>query len=78
MDVIFRTADALRDAALGTNDAAEIVVQTIGYVRRDPRLAVLGGEDDVKQELRIGARQVAPLSARRMPPPRLGGRKDTG
>lgn len=58
MDVILDAADVVEDALLGADDAADVWIETLSNVVRDPRSAAFGGEDDVKEKLRIGAGHV--------------------
>src|SRR5690606_7133317 len=45
--------DVVQHAFLGADDAADVGVQAIRHILRDPPAAAFRREDDVKQELRI-------------------------
>jgi hypothetical protein len=47
VDVVFDAADVVKRAPLGPDDTAHIGIQTFNDFGLDPRLAVLGREDNV-------------------------------
>jgi hypothetical protein len=51
VDVILDSADVAERAFRCADDSAEVSVRPIGDILRDPRLAALGGKDDVEEGL---------------------------
>ena len=51
MHMIRNAPDVIEHALLGPDDAAHVRIQSLRNLRHDPRITMLGAEDDVEQEL---------------------------
>ena len=54
VNMIVHPTDGMRDPTLGAHDAAKIFMQTRAQTRREPRLPVLGAEDEMVMQGEMG------------------------
>lgn len=54
MNMVVDAADFQKDAALATDDAADVAIEFVLKIGRDERQAAFGAEDDVIEEICMG------------------------
>ena len=57
MNMVVNTSNLQQFSILSSNDSADVTVQLVLPRRRDPSFSILRAVDDVKQEIRVMAKE---------------------